>query len=210
MIKLFVTATNTNVGKTYTSIKLLNEFSKRGYKVGVYKPIETDVADFPKDGKLLLDRAKNLNSDFDFSLDDVVPYQFKLPAAPYVAKENSVIDKRVLYTTMKKLESKCDVLIIEGAGGLMVPVELDFYMIDLINFFGAQPLLVTSSRLGSINDTLLSQLLLDQKNISYQWAVNLHEDIETFDKITAPFYKDKFGTFLIIDNDIAKIVDFFV
>ena len=210
MIKLFVTATNTNIGKTYTSIKLLNEFSRRGYKVGVYKPIETDVIDYPKDGKLLLDTAKALNSNFDFTLEEVVPYQFKLPASPFVAKENTLIDKRALYTTLKKLEQKCDVLIIEGAGGLMVPIELDFYMIDLINFFGAKPLLVTSSKLGSINETLLSQALLEQKGIPYHWAVNLHEDIDSFGEVTAPFYRDKFGSFLVIDDDIEKIVNFFV
>jgi dethiobiotin synthetase len=68
----------------------------------------------------MLELAKKLNPSFNVTLNDVVPYQFKLPAAPYVAKENTIIDLEFLKEKKKYLEQFCDVLIIEGAGGLMV------------------------------------------------------------------------------------------
>ena len=79
---IFITATNTDVGKTYASEKFLRFFAKNGLKVGYFKPCETRVIDFPLDGTKLLNLAKELNPNFKVSISDVVPYQFNLPAAP--------------------------------------------------------------------------------------------------------------------------------
>jgi dethiobiotin synthetase len=187
---IFITATNTDVGKTHIGLYLIEQLSKMNKKVGVYKPIETGVKDYPQDAKKLLDKTILFNSDFDFLLDDVTPYQFSLPASPYVAKNNTIIDKRVLYNNFKKLQSRCDILIIEGAGGLMVPIDKNFFMIDLIKLFNAFALLVVPSKLGSINDTLLSSKALKDNDINYQIMVNLYKDKESFYTITYPFYKD--------------------
>lgn len=201
--RIFITATNTNVGKTYATTLLLKELSSQGFKVGVFKPIETGVLDKPLDGTLLFDLAKELNPSLNiFDLDTIVPYQFKLPAAPYVAKGDVTIKLEYLSQKLQEIEEHCDIVLIEGAGGLMVPVEEDLFMVDLISFFKASVLLVSSSRLGSINDTLLSRHLLDSKNISYTWAINLYEDKESFEEVTAPFYKNKF---LTLQNDIQVI-----
>ena len=89
---LFVSATNTDVGKTYACGKLLEHYAKKGFKVGYFKPFETGVVDFPLDGTKMLNLVKTLNPSFNVTINDVVPYQFKLPAAPYVAKENTIID----------------------------------------------------------------------------------------------------------------------
>lgn len=188
----FITATNTDVGKTFASEKFLNFFHSLGLKVGYFKPCETGVTSLPIDGNKMLNLVKELNPSFDFDLSDVVPYQFELPAAPYVAKGNTNID--IEYLKEKEfLQSKCDVLIIEGAGGLMVPIEKDLFIIDLINIFQSKAFLITPSKLGCINDTLLSIEALKNRNIDFEFFINLYEDIESFDEVSKPFLKDYFN-----------------
>lgn len=189
---IFVSATNTDVGKTYSCGKLLEHYAKKGFKVGYFKPFETGVVDVPLDGTKMLNLVKTLNPSFDVTINDVVPYQFKLPAAPYVAKEHTIIDIEFLKEKKKFLEQFCDVLIIEGAGGLMVPIEKDLFIIDLIKIFDCEAILITSSKLGCINDTLLSINALKAKNIDFEFYINLYEDIDTFDKVSKPFLIDYF------------------
>jgi len=198
---VFITATNTDVGKSYAAEVFLNKYAKEGKKVGYFKPIETGVETTPLDGSHLLDITKKLNNDFKFSVHDIVPYQFKLPASPFVAKGNTVIDSELILTQAKKLLNYCDVLVVEGAGGLMVPIEKDFFMIDLIKLFqeklNSKTVLISPSNLGSINDTLLSQKALVSQNIDYDWYINLHKDKDkdkdSFETITLPFYKEYFN-----------------
>ncbi len=203
--RIFVTATNTNIGKTYATSLLLQELASTGLKVGVFKPIETGVENEPLDGKKLFDLAVSLNPALNvLGLDTIVPYQFKLPAAPIVAKEAVKIDLAYLSQKLSLIEELCDVVLIEGAGGLMVPVEKDLFMVDFIAYFKASVLLVSPSKLGSINDTLLSQYLLESKNIAYTWAINIYEDKDTFAQVTAPFYKNGF---LSLQDDIKEIAN---
>lgn len=198
---LFITATNTNVGKTYASSIFLKKLSEEGFKVGYYKPLETGVIDIPVDGLAMLELTKKLNPDFDVNIDYVVPYQFKLPASPYVAKKDITIDIEFLIQRKNELEKLCDILIIEGAGGLMVPIMKDFFIIDLIKRFNSKTILISPSRLGSINDTLLSQEALKNRSIDFDWYINLYEDKDSFDEVTLPFYKDYFDEINFL-NDI--------
>lgn len=189
---IFITATNTDVGKTYASEKFLRFFAKNGLKVGYFKPCETGVVDFPLDGTKMLNLTKELNPDFNVSINDVVPYQFKLPAAPYVAKGNSLISLDYIKEKKKYLQQFCDVLIIEGAGGLMVPLEKDLFIIDLIKELDSQAILISPSKLGCINDTLLSINALKAKNIDFEFFINLYQDIDSFEKVSKPFLLDYF------------------
>ena len=189
---LFITATNTDVGKTYASEKFLKYFAKAGLKVGYFKPFETGVVDFPLDGSKMLELVKKLNPSFDVTINDVVPYQFKLPAAPYVAKGDTIINIEFLKEKKKYLEQFCDLLIIEGAGGLMVPIEKDLFVIDLIKEFDCEAILITPSKLGCINDTLLSINALKAKNIDFEFYINLYQDINSFEKVSKPFLLDYF------------------
>lgn len=205
MSVLFVSATNTDVGKTYTTIKLIETFSKLGVKVGVMKPIETGVTTVPLDAKRLLETVQKYNPDFKhFSTDDICPFQYTIPAAPYVAKGDTPIDWVRFDMHIAYLKKACDLLIIEGAGGLMVPIEGDMLMIDLAEKYADALLLVVSSRLGSINDTLLSRNLLDQKTVPYEWMVNLYEHKEDFFEITAPYYDKALGGYRLVDRDMLS------
>ncbi len=203
--RIFITATNTDIGKTYTTTLLLKELASQGFKVGVFKPIETGVETLPLDGSKLFNLAKELNPALEaLDLDTIVPYQFRLPAAPYVAKGDTTIDLDYIQKKLDTLEKYCDVVLIEGAGGLMVPIEENLFIVDLIDLFHASVLLVVPSRLGSINDTLLNRHLLDNRNISYTWAINLYEDKESFQEVTAPFYKNDF---LTVQDDMKAIAN---
>ena len=192
MKTLFISATNTDIGKTYACEKLLKHYARRGYKVGYFKPFETGVIDLPLDGNKMLNLVKELNPSFKVSINDVVPYQFKLPAAPYVAKGKTKIDINFLLEKKKLLEKYCDLLIIEGAGGLMVPIEKDLFIIDFIKTFEAKAILITPSKLGCINDTLLSIEALKNRDISFDWYINLYEDKNSFEEVSKPFLEDYF------------------
>ena len=205
--KIFITATNTNIGKTYISLNLIRLFSKLGFKVGVVKPIETGVVDgIPSDGTALLEECRKYNPMMsNVSIDEVVPYQFQLPASPYVAKGRETISIDKIRESIHNIEQFCDIVIVEGAGGLLVPIERNYFMIDLIQELGYRTLLVAPSNLGSINDTLLSIDKLSQRGIDFHWTINLYRDMDTFPEITQPFYLDHFGEVPIFQNSSLEI-----
>ncbi len=207
MKSLFITATNTSVGKTYTTIKLLEYFSKQGYKTGVFKPIETGVNNKPKDASLLLQTCIQYNLDFKiFSTDDICPIQLKLPAAPYVSANLKDINLDTIFNQAKKLQKFCDILLIEGAGGLLVPICKNYFIVDLIQDLNANTLLVTHDKLGCINDTLLSLELLNKYNINTTWCVNVKRR-ETFSKITLPFYEEYFEKVYTLQEHLPQIAN---
>ena len=189
MSSLFITATGTNVGKTHTTLQLIEHLSSQGHKVGIYKPIETGVTTTAPDASLLLEACKKVNENFkDFSVDDITAYTFPLPAAPFCADVDHVIDLKMIVEKHEILSKYCDILLVEGAGGLMVPITREYMMINLIKDLNAKTLLVTPSRLGCINDTILSIMALKTFDIDFDWCVNLHEDKEKFAEVTQPYY----------------------
>ena len=158
MQSLFITATGTNVGKTHTTVQLIELLSDRGLAVGAYKPIETGVGTIAHDASLLLKACQKVNENFKhFTPEEITAYTFPLPAAPFCADTNHEISLDKIMDRFHALSKLCDILLVEGAGGLMVPITKDFMMIDLIEKLGSDVLLVTPSRLGCINETLLSR-----------------------------------------------------
>jgi len=207
--RIFVTATNTNIGKTYTTKLLLKEYASNGLRVGVIKPIETGVVDdiYP-DGDQLLALVQELNPEMlDLTVSDIVPISYALPAAPYIASQGESLDFILLERAITKIEERCDVLIIEGAGGLYVPIDGSFMMVDLISFLNATTLLVTHCSLGCINDTLLSAQVLKNKNLNHTIAFNCREKDSDFTEISAPFFNRKAYDILKVDENIDSICD---
>ncbi|MDP3265192.1 MAG: dethiobiotin synthase [Sulfuricurvum sp.] len=200
--RIFITATNTNVGKTYTTIKLMEAFSKMGLRVGVYKPIETGVNGLPADGSLLFKYAQNINPELRaLRINDIVTLSLPLPAAPYVANKAKKIDLTHFDRALKKIESLCDIVLIEGAGGLMVPIDDELMMLDLPRHFNALTLLVTHCKLGCINDTLLSLSALEHAKIPHLWALNCRLGDENFTQVSLPYFKNKFDPLFSIGHD---------
>lgn len=206
---IFITATNTNVGKTYATLKLLEALSARGLKVGVMKPIETGVVGVPADANLLFETAKKYHAELSsLKLKDIAPYQFELPAAPYIAKGRKRVSAELLESAFAKIDAMCDIVLIEGAGGLLVPIEDDFYMYDLIRLFDARTLLVGHDALGCINDVLLNLHLLDSLGVDdYEWCINFKDNQENFKTLSQPFFQKLFGQVLSLQEDCDKIID---
>jgi len=204
---LFITATNTDIGKTYASLRLIEAFSKEGISVGVCKPIETGVEDNPQDATKLLKKVQQYNSEFlPLKPKDITAYTFALPASPFCADKNRIIEIDKIKQKVTKLSKLCDLLIIEGAGGLMVPITKDYMMIDLAKEINASVLLVTPSKLGCINDTLLSIEMLKQKEINFDWCVNMFKDKNEFEQITKPFYDDFFPKWWILQENLQNYI----
>ena len=207
--RIFVTATNTDIGKTYTTIKLLEHYAAQGVRVGAIKLVETGVKDdvYP-DGDLLLEKLQKLNPLFTvLNVEDIVPISYELPAAPYIASRGKAFDFERVNLAISKLEELCDVLIIEGAGGLFVPVDTNFMMIDLIPFFNAKALLVTHCSLGCINDSLLSLQVLQNRNIDAMMVFNCREKDSSFSTHSEPFFINNDIEVLKLHEDIDTICD---
>ena len=203
MASLFITATGTNVGKTYTTLKLIETLASKGYSVGVFKPIETGVTHTAPDATILLEACQKVNKNFkDLKTLDITAYTFELPAAPYCADINKTIDIQHIIDKHEELSKLCDILLIEGAGGLMVPISKEYMMINLIKELNAKTLLVTPSRLGCINETLLSILALKTFDIDFDWCVNLHDNKEDFNQITKPYYDAVFPKWWSINDSL--------
>ena len=150
-ISVFVTATNTGVGKTFFSYLLCSSLKNLGYRVGYWKPVETGADPYPPDAKLL---SRLLNQP----LEETVTYTFKLPLAPAVAEkyEGQKIDlRRLKEIYLQKLESY-DILVVEGAGGLAVPVKGRYTYAHLAGDWDIPTLIVSDARLGTINCSFLT------------------------------------------------------
>jgi len=204
--RIFITATNTDVGKTYTTLTLLRHYAALGYRVAAFKPIETGVVGAPLDGTALQQCVRELNPELaDVSVDAIVPLQFTLPAAPFVASGGTPIDLARLDTALAALEAHCDIILIEGAGGLMVPVDPEMAIIDLIRHFGAKALLVSHCRLGCINDTLLNLMALEQSGVSYEWVLNCRDTDDAFREVSAPYFEARYGEFYLLKRNLSEL-----
>ena len=132
---------------------------------------------------------------------------FRSPAAPFVSSDNTPLDFKCLDKAIEKLEKLCDVLLIEGAGGLYVPVDGNVMIIDLIKYFQATALLVTHCSLGCINDTLLSSKALLNKKIPHAIAFNCRKNDESFSEISEPYFSKIGFEVLKVDENIDTICD---
>ena len=207
--RIFITATNTNIGKTYTTKRLLEAFTKRGLAVGVIKPIETGVVDgYAQDGEELLECVKSLNPKlWSLEVEDIVPITYELPAAPFIASDNTPLDFKKVLKVIEAMEANCDIVLIEGAGGLYVPVDEDLMMIDLIKMLDASALLVTHCSLGCINDTILSQKALESLHVNYLTAFNCRDNDTKFKTQSQPYFIHTNQRVLKVNDDIDLICE---
>ena len=209
--RLFVTGTGTGVGKSYAARLLLERFARKGLRVGGCKPVETGVERVPADAALLLAESRRHNPAFEaYRPEDLCAYTFALPAAPYCADTEDRLSIPRSLEKIRELEAHCDLLIVEGAGGMMVPLLPDYFMIDLAREMEAELLLVTPSRLGCINETLLSLEALERRKLPHEWCVNLHEDAENFPRQTRPFYDRFFPDWWSLREGIDTYVERFL
>ena len=155
---LFITGTDTGVGKTLVSVGLISLFKERGMRVGVMKPAESGCRRekgglIPEDAIILKNAAESQDD-----LDIINPYALEAPLAPALAAEREGVEIRleVIRRAFEILISRHDMVVVEGAGGFLVPLFDDFFMADLAKELGLPLLLVTEAKLGIINHTLLT------------------------------------------------------
>ena len=168
----FVTGTDTGVGKTVVACTLVRRLRAAGRDVGVMKPAETGVGpDGPKDAIALREAAGVKDT-----LDEVCPVQLAVPAAPSVAAdaEDRVIDVSHLRAGFEMLAARHECMVVEGAGGLLVPIVPGYTMADLANEIGLPLLVVARSALGTINHTLLTLEAAERRGLEVAGVVVSH------------------------------------
>jgi dethiobiotin synthetase len=159
---LFVTGTDTNVGKTFVTTWLAGVWLSLGKKVAIYKPIQTGVT-CPEEGDAYW---AGKFWQFPENLTIKTSYFFSEPAAPSVADGLDEIDFQQLLTDFKTLQATHDVVLVEGAGGVLCPVRKYIFMADLIRHFKLPTLVVTRPNLGTINHTLMSIEVLRGRGVT--------------------------------------------
>ena len=159
---LFVTGTDTEVGKTYVASLLAKSLVSAGHAVGVYKPAASGGR--TEQGLCVCDDAIHLwkAAGKPGSIHDVCPQMFELPVAPHLAAiaEGKSIDESMLTDGLEKWTGKCDIVIVEGAGGWLSPISENLYIADIAERIGYRVMIVTANRLGTINQTLQTELAL--------------------------------------------------
>lgn len=147
---LFISGTDTGVGKTWVACRLAEAWSRTGLRVGVFKPAESGQGG---DAAALIKATGR-----ELALDQVRPYAFKRPLAPAVAaaQEGRRIALPRLKRAYAKLRSQSDRMVVEGAGGLLVPYAPRLDAATLARSLGLPVLIVARARLGTINHSLLT------------------------------------------------------
>ena len=155
---IFVTGTDTEVGKTVIAAALAAALRSRGIDVGVMKPAESGCQTkngvlHPLDGAYLKSIAETPEP-----LEEIVPCRLHLPLAPAIAarEEGVDVDLDHIVRAFHRLCQNHDLMIVEGAGGLLVPLTEKFFMIDLAFQLSLPLLIVAPNILGVINHLLLS------------------------------------------------------
>lgn len=165
---LFVTGTDTGVGKTLVSCAVLRALRRRGRRIGVYKPAETGC---PSDaaGQLYGEDCRRLLAAAGTGQPEpsVASALYPIPAAPLVSAEaeHATIDPEGLVRDFEKLASEYDSVLVEGAGGLLVPIAPAFTYADLAERLALPVLVVVGSRLGCLNHALLTVAELERRGL---------------------------------------------
>jgi dethiobiotin synthetase len=173
---LFVTGTDTGVGKTVVACALIRALRAAGVDAGGMKPVETGVGEAGPLDALALQAATG-GAD---PLELVCPQRFALPAAPAVAAAAAgrAVDLASIRAAFDRLAARHDCVIAEGAGGLLVPIAKGFQMADLARELGLALLVVARSRLGTINHTLLTLEAARGRGLGMAGVVASHADGE--------------------------------
>jgi len=153
---LFITGTDTGVGKTYVAAMIARALVTAGRSVGVYKPAASgcrceDGAVVSDDGLALWNAAGRPGD-----LERVCPQRFAAPLAPHLAAhaEGRQLDADLLRRGLDYWQARSEVILVEGAGGLMSPLGQQEYVADLAHEFGFPLIVVSRNALGTINQTL--------------------------------------------------------
>ena len=195
MKPLFVTATDTDIGKTYVCAGLAYALKKSGIDVGIMKPFACGVKQkigFSSNDLTILTNAAMV----DDAEDIINPFFFPIPASPYTAAKNLgvKIDVKHVMECFRKLDEIHDIVLVEGIGGIMTPILKDYAIIDLIKDLMANTIIVTSSKIGTVNHTVLTCNMCKNMNIPIKGLI-----INNFDSTGYPIPE--------LERDLSALTD---
>lgn len=177
MKRLFITGTDTEIGKTVVSCGIVRGLGASGYRVAAYKPVASGCTLTPdglrNEDALALMAASNVALPYS----SVNPWAFEPPIAPHIAaaEQGVSIEPDVFAESMQDIEA--DYAIVEGVGGWCVPLSADSMLADLARACSDAVILVVGMRLGCINHALLSAAAIVADNIPLAgWIANHIDD----------------------------------
>lgn len=196
--KIFITGTDTGVGKTYVCVQLLQFFNKLGYSTLGIKPIASGCdlinQQLYSSDALALQQAASVKVNYEL----INPIRFLEPIAPHLAAQR--IGQRITVTKLdgileKSLQIPADITLIEGIGGWLVPLNNVETMADWVSYTNFSVILVVGIRLGCLNHALLTTAAIESKKLPFiGWIANcldprqlfIQEQIQTLQKQLSP------------------------
>ncbi len=170
---IFITGTDTGVGKSVVAAVLARLLHLRGVNVGVMKPVTSGARE--EEDRLISDDAELLawSAGLHRCDADIAPYLLRCPVAPAEAAslEGREIDFRIIGEAYARLAARHDLVIVEGAGGLMVPLAGNLLIADLVSFLDLPLLVVARPALGTINHTLMTCFSARQLGITLRGVI---------------------------------------
>ena len=178
MKSLFITGTDTDVGKTYITAGLAIMLRKMGVDVGVMKPFAAGVAQkkgHKSEDVEILSKSAQTNDPETL----VNPQFFPIPASPYTAWKKLKIKPKIplVLSSFKKLTNIHEMMLVEGMGGILTPILKDYYVTNLIKDMKIPAVIVTRSKVGTVNHTLMTVMLCQKYKIPIKGII-----INNFDK----------------------------
>jgi len=163
---LFITGTDTDVGKTYIATGLAVSFRKMGINVGVMKPFAAGRAQkkgYKSEDIVILSRAAMACDPEKL----VNPQFFKIPASPYTAWKTLKTKPKIstILSSFKKLTKLHDMILVEGMGGIMTPILKNYYITNLIKEMKIPTVIVTRSKIGTVNHTIMTCKMCEKYKI---------------------------------------------
>lgn len=150
---IFVTSTDTNVGKTFVTSGLATVMQSLGYKAGVYKPIQTDAIE---QNGFLVSADLSYVKQLDAYIETANTYIFKSKCAPVIAAEleNTKIDLKIIERDYALFKENCEVTVVEDSGGLLEPITDNCFMADIPKKLNIPILIIADANSQSISTTL--------------------------------------------------------
>ena len=178
MKSLFITGTDTDVGKTYITAGLAITLRKMNVDIGIMKPFaagDKQKKGFKSEDVEILSNAAQLNDPESL----VNPQFFPISASPYTAWKKLKIKPKIplILSSFKKLSDKHEMMLVEGMGGTMTPILKNYYVANLIKDMKIPTVIVTRSKVGTVNHTLMTVLMCQKYKIPIKGII-----INDFDK----------------------------
>ena len=182
---IFITATGTDVGKTYVTALITKALCDNGINAGYYKAVLSGAEIINEkiiagDAKFVFDCAK-----IEKDPNDYVSYILKTPVSPHLAAEleNVTIELNTMYSHFNRIKSEFEYITVEGSGGIICPIRLDSEVImltDIIRKLELDVIIVASAELGTINHTILTVEYVKQQGICLRGIILNNYDDKSF------------------------------